>query len=339
MALQLALLVVFLVGTPEDDAAASPRAVIEEMADAVRSGDLLSVYDRLTPAGQRRLEPLAARAAPMVGLDPAKATTREIVAGLEKMLKTEGNAQLPVLAQLKVTVARVERLDANTARVTVRGSLLGREEVAIVTLKSAGGQWKADAVGPPRGARRKANETAAIATLRNIVSAQAQFQAVAVADANRNGVGEYGFFGELSGAVGVRGGDRKLEPPVLSKFFQGVKDGTVTRSGYHFRIYLADAKGAGVRESDGVDKVDAEKAETVWCCYAWPVKYGETGTRTFFVSQWGDVLATDYEGYSGAKGPSALAALKAAGDEPPTLLSEAALAAKGHDGHAWKRTG
>ncbi len=55
-------------------------------------------------------------------------------------------------------------------------------------------------------ARLNSNETAAIATLRNIISAQAQFQSTARADVNNNGVGEYGSFGELSGSVGVRGG-------------------------------------------------------------------------------------------------------------------------------------
>ena len=147
----LAVLLVCVLGAPEEGAAAEPQAFIEQMADSVRSGDLLSVYDRLTPAGQERLAKAVARAAPAVGLDPAKAGTREIVAALEKMLKTEGNAQLPVLAQLKVSVLKVERPDANTATVAVRGALLGREEVAIVTLRNAGGQWKADDVGPPPG--------------------------------------------------------------------------------------------------------------------------------------------------------------------------------------------
>jgi hypothetical protein len=126
---------------------------------------------------------------------------------------------------------------------------------------------------------------------------------------------------------------------VLSSAFREVKNGTFTRSGYHFRIYLADAKGGGVHEADGVDKVDADTAETVWCCYAWPVKHGETGTRTFFVNQWGDVLATDHAGYTGAKGPAALAAFKGDGDKSPTLASDAALNAKGHDGHDWKPVG
>jgi prepilin-type N-terminal cleavage/methylation domain-containing protein len=44
-------------------------------------------------------------------------------------------------------------------------------------------------------ARLSSNEAAAVGTLRNIISAQAQFQSTARADANSNGIGEYGTFG------------------------------------------------------------------------------------------------------------------------------------------------
>ena len=84
-------------------------------------------------------------------------------------------------------------------------------------------------------ARRRSNETVAIATLRNIVSAQAQFQSTARADENNNGVGEYGCFSELSGRSPVREG-RILNPPVLSTTFRRVEHGRVERKGYRFRI-------------------------------------------------------------------------------------------------------
>jgi len=51
-------------------------------------------------------------------------------------------------------------------------------------------------------ARLNSNETAAIATLRNIISAESQFQTTSRADDNNNGVGEYGTFAEMSGAIG-----------------------------------------------------------------------------------------------------------------------------------------
>src|SRR5688500_16015094 len=68
-------------------------------------------------------------------------------------------------------------------------------------------------------ARLSANETAAIATLRNIVSAQAQFQQSAKADVDQDGTGEYGGFVELSGAAQGRMA-AILVPPVLSGSFR-----------------------------------------------------------------------------------------------------------------------
>ena len=97
-------------------------------------------------------------------------------------------------------------------------------------------------------ARLNSNETAAIATLRNIISAESQFQTTSRADDNNNGVGEYGTFGEMSGNIGVRGG-AVLNPPVLSTSFRTVNaNGEVSRSGYIYKMFLPDANGVGVAE-------------------------------------------------------------------------------------------
>ncbi len=153
-------------------------------------------------------------------------------------------------------------------------------------------------------ARLNANESAAIATLKNISSGQSQCQASGVIDVNGNGQGEYGFFGELSGRVAVRnntGATQVISPPVLSTAFGNITpESNVSRSGYLFRMYLPDLTGAGLTEtaSTGGDPtntigIDAGQAETLWCCYAWPQVQGNSGKRTFFVNQSGDVLATN----------------------------------------------
>jgi prepilin-type N-terminal cleavage/methylation domain-containing protein len=147
-------------------------------------------------------------------------------------------------------------------------------------------------------ARLNANESAAIATLKNISSGQAQCQASGVIDTNSNGSGEYGYFGELSGKVAVRGGTATISPPVLSAAFGNVAGSRVTRSGYLFQMYLPSATATGVAEAatGGVSGTapDASKSETLWCCYAWPVAQGNSGKRTFFINQAGDVLATNH---------------------------------------------
>jgi type IV pilus assembly protein PilA len=165
-------------------------------------------------------------------------------------------------------------------------------------------------------ARLSANETAAIATLRNIVSAQAQFQQSAKADEDNDGTGEYGGFLELSGAVAGRM-NAVLVPPVLSGAFRVLNgNNEVTRSGYFFAMYLPGDAGAPEAE-DAADlwaDVNEDLAETTWCCYAWPVNYNQSGNRTFFTNQAGDVLATEVAGYSGSgDGPAGDAAFAVAG--------------------------
>ena len=76
----------------------------------------------------------------------------------------------------------------------------------------------------------------------------------------------------------------------------------VSRSGYYFAIYLPQADGTGIiPDAGGGDwtNVDEDLAETTWCCYAWPANYNNSGNRSFFVNQTGDVTATDDSDYSG----------------------------------------
>ncbi|MEO0479245.1 MAG: prepilin-type N-terminal cleavage/methylation domain-containing protein [Planctomycetota bacterium] len=161
-------------------------------------------------------------------------------------------------------------------------------------------------------ARKNANESAAIATLKNISSAQSQCQASGVIDANNNGQGEFGYFAELAGGVGVRDNTGAasatdfITPPVLSAAFGKVQASRVTRSGYIFQMYLPGAAGVGVAEAAtggvGGTAPDAALAEVLWCCYAWPSSFGNSGNRVFFVNQGGDVLGArnNTARYSGA---------------------------------------
>jgi len=149
-------------------------------------------------------------------------------------------------------------------------------------------------------ARLNANESAAISTLKNIASSQAQCQASATIDANGNGAGEYGFFAELAGQANVRNdqaggtGTTRIAPPVLSGAFGKVAGGRVMRSGYFFQMYLPSATLAFTSEAasggGGGVSIDANGAETLWACYAWPTSYGNSGRRMFFINQAGDVM-------------------------------------------------
>ena len=188
-------------------------------------------------------------------------------------------------------------------------------------------------------ARLSANETAGIATLRNIISAQAQFQQTAKADTDNDGTGEYGGFVEMSGGAAGRMA-AVLSPPVLSGAFRVLNaTGQVSRSGYFFRVYCPGAAGVGVGEPTAgftAALLNADLSETTWCCYAWPVNYGQSGNRTFFTNQGGDLVATEKNTYSGtAAGPNSDAAFKPA--DAGKITGAVAIGVAGNQGGTWKQ--
>ncbi|MFY9344822.1 MAG: DUF2950 family protein [Planctomycetota bacterium] len=188
-------------------------------------------------------------------------------------------------------------------------------------------------------ARISKNEAAAIATLKNISSAQAQCQASCAIDVNKNGAGEYGTFAELTGRDAVRGGDRAITPPVLSRAFTNVMDGAVVRSGYCFRIFLPGQGGNALAEmpkGGASPAVDAAQAETLWCAYAWPVEAGASGQRAFFIDQAGDVLACpNADGRYAGVGKAPVSTAARAGGTAGKLTDRCAANVAGLDGQNW----
>ena len=201
-------------------------------------------------------------------------------------------------------------------------------------------------------ARLNANETSAISTLRNISSSQAQFQASAKCDVDNDGSGEFGYFRELSGAVGVRNdvgapAGSLLNPPVLSGAFRTVSSaGEVSRSGYIFHMILPKADGTAIMEPSlsgtGPVLADSNNCETTWCCYTWPASYSTSGNRSFFVNQTGDIVGTEDKTYTG----SALTVLPGAGgwssafktgSAATKITGLVAVGTKGLDGNVWKQ--
>jgi prepilin-type N-terminal cleavage/methylation domain-containing protein len=193
-------------------------------------------------------------------------------------------------------------------------------------------------------ARLNANETSAISTLRNISSSQAQFQASSKADTDNDGTGEFGVFGELSGGVAVRG-TTLLNPPVLSGAFRTLNSaiGTVSRSGYIFSLFLPDIAGLGIAESanpGGITGIDADLSETTWCGYAWPANHGNSGNRSFFCNQTGDITSTDTSEYQGGSAWPSTFTRDAAFQNPgatDAITGRVAVGTIGGDGGLWRQ--
>lgn len=198
-------------------------------------------------------------------------------------------------------------------------------------------------------ARINANESAAIATLKNLSSSQAQVQASGVIDANGNGAGEYGYFQELSGVRNVKTGSpatgegtNRVTPPVLSAAFGKLDtNGRILRSGYYFHMYLPGADAAWLSElatTAAYPAVDAAQAEVLWACYAWPASFGNSGKRAFFVNQAGDVLqsnnsVTRYNGTTTT--PAATAILLSTATNKTSMSHSIAVNGTAEDGMRW----
>ena len=174
-------------------------------------------------------------------------------------------------------------------------------------------------------ARLAANESAAIATLRSLASAQAQVQSSGAIDTDGDGSGEYGYLGELSGADPLRiftagaaaagaAGTDELQPAVLSAAFGNVAASIVARSGYNFQVWLPGAGAAPPAIAEDATGGAATPAnfpnpnncEVIWCAFAWPVQAGNSGNRCFFISQEGDLISTANRAgvYTAAVGPT-----------------------------------
>jgi len=194
-------------------------------------------------------------------------------------------------------------------------------------------------------ARLEANESAAIATLRNIVSAQSQFQSTAVVDVDGDGIGEHGWLTEMAGCCGLRSAKGPIEgelldPAVLSGSLGIIEGGVANKCGYIFAMYLPGRDGDGPvsERSDGGSPggESADAAETSWCCYAWPQTFASTGRRAFFVSGDGDVLESPNEMgmYSGrSKRPAGLAAYPV---DTNAMTDRVVPGTQARDGQTWR---
>jgi len=222
-------------------------------------------------------------------------------------------------------------------------------------------------------ARLSANEAAAIATLRNLNSAQVMVQGSGRIDADNDSTGEFGTFLELAGRAGPRRGlgttsgvphsdfsavGSPLRPPVLSVAMGRVdRTGWVSKSGYLFMIFLPDSGTPALfvhEENRGTDdlpqpdlsatgqfgggtgKVGVDLAETTWCAYAIPANRGSSGNRAFFVSVLGDVLQSPNDVARHGTGATPVEGRSAFLAD--NITSPVALGTIGRDGDVWKVT-
>ena len=120
------------------------------------------------------------------------------------------------------------------------------------------------------------------------------------------------------------------------------EDGEAAASGYQFRLFLPSIAGVGLGEEPGGGAsafVDADLAENIWCGYAWPTNYQQSGVRTFFVNQAGDVLFAIDENYSGPGNGPAPGAAMINGGAVASITGIVATGTAGRDGNFWRTVG
>lgn len=112
------------------------------------------------------------------------------------------------------------------------------------------------------------------------------------------------------------------------------------RFGYRFRFFLPDVEGHGV-SFDRREEINQAKASEHYACYAWPMRFGETGRRAFLLVRTGDVLSTENQKrqYNGQSNPPRPGAGFRAADPDRIVDTPAATRAtqlnQGIDGQFW----
>jgi prepilin-type N-terminal cleavage/methylation domain-containing protein len=189
-------------------------------------------------------------------------------------------------------------------------------------------------------ARINSNESAAVACLRSITTAQMQFWRSQFADQDQDGQGEYGVFGELGGSVGVRGGTSKTPTDLTASMAQVTSTGEVKRSGYVFRMFLPGPGGVGVRElaDGGVNPlaISPDLSEVYWCCYAWPENYAQSGHHTFVVNQRCEILKAEDSLYTAVNSTAIHCGAAYSTGNIDAMTSQIASGTVGADGNLWK---
>ncbi len=220
-----------------------------------------------------------------------------------------------------ITVGRRTSLGLEVATHEGKGTTSGY--ALLCTAAIAG----ATAVPTLMSARTEANETAAQKTLQEIEQAERAFRSARNDDLDRDGEGEFGTLGELTGATGLRSLKPALKNPLLPVNMRPDEDGCFTSAGYVFRIDVAR------RSPRNVDDDERE-----FLAYAWPLSPGLSGTRVFSIDADGRIMVSDNQGekqhYSGATRVPELDAGKRALSAHPLMGVHGRV---GRDGGVWSR--
>ena len=249
-------------------------------------GEVLAVIEPCWHVGDHAFVFSASSAALERSLAAARVAGNRGPARMKDQLDRHGEAAWAVS-----TTAAVAGLPESTSlgrRTPLGLELVSREGPGTTSAYLLGGGTAiVAAVAIPKllSARLEGNEAAAVATLRAISAAQAQFRSAAHIDQDGDGRGEFGSLAELAGAAPLPGRKAPLSPAALSLPMTPDSRGCYTRSGYVFRVDVPRRAIAG-----------ADAAEQRFVAYAWPMVWNSTGGRVYVVDESGRIFFSDNRG-------------------------------------------
>lgn len=138
-----------------------------------------------------------------------------------------------------------------------------------------------------------ATEQRVVSHLREILFAEDALRRNAFLDPDGDRVGSAGFLAELTGEIGMRGGNR-LEPPVLESFpkLADTRLGPAAElAGYLVTVCLPKLGGGFTAQP--TDAVDEERAERQFYVYAWPAERGLGLDFAYFLDEHERILLAD----------------------------------------------
>ncbi|MHC4779664.1 MAG: HEAT repeat domain-containing protein, partial [Planctomycetota bacterium] len=136
------------------------------------------------------------------------------------------------------------------------------------------------------------NERLAMSVLKMIVAGQEKFKIAACLDRDGNGVGEYGYLGELAGSRPLRGTEDKVPgaPFIDPRLGRADPKGCCHFAGYSYVLYLQGNR-TSVHEM-GIERGRfPRKQERDFVCYGFPRRPGRTGDRVLAVNSANTILS------------------------------------------------
>jgi hypothetical protein len=206
------------------------------------------------------------------------------------------------------------------------GTKAGNGTTCGITLVGAVALASSVAIPKIMSGRLETNEATAMSTLRTIERAERDFRAARFDDLDRDGRGEFGTLGELTGASGLRCLRPALSNPLLPVTMQPDKNDCFTLSGYVFRIDVARRLPR-----------DVDDDEREFIAYAWPSSPGMSGNHVFSIDAEGRLMRSDNAGdgqhYSGIDRTPMLDTSKRALNPHPLIGIRGRV---GRDGGVWE---